>query len=201
MKTQLYLTPADQGRPLTYDEFEHADGQEGFWYELIHGKLEVSPLPNMPHDVLRDWLQDKLRAYSLLHPDELSKVSGPVRVFVPGERAVTAPEPDVAGYRSFPQDRPIAMMRWQDYTPILVAEILSAENANKDLARNVELYRRIPAIREYWIIDPRRNPDRPSMLVYRRRGDRWQRPIPVAFGETYTTRLLPDFALVLDPHQ
>lgn len=200
MKTQLYLTPADQGRPLTYEEFEHADGQEGYWYELIHGKLEVSPLPNLPHDLVRDWLKEKLQAYGLLHPDVFNRVKGPVRMFVPEEAAVTAPEPDVAAYRDFPLGRPFAGLRWQDFTPILVAEILSADNANKDLERNVELYRRIPSIREYWIIDPRRDPDRPSMIVYRRRGDRWQKPIHVACGETYTTRLLPGFALVLDPH-
>ncbi len=60
------------------------------------------------------------------------------------------------------------------------------------------LYLRVPSIREYWILDPRTDADHPSLLVYRRRGARWQRPLAVAGGDTYTTRLLPDFSLVLD---
>jgi hypothetical protein len=39
------------------------------------------------------------------------------------------------------------------------------------------------------------------MLVYRRRGKSWQRVIELAFGDTYTTKLLPGFRLVLDPRR
>ena len=63
----------------------------------------------------------------------------------------------------------------------------------------MELYLQVPTIREYWIIDGRDDPDRPVMLVYRRRGSRWQNVIRVEAGETYETRLLPDFRLLLDP--
>ena len=31
--------PRDAGIPLTLDEFEHAEFEEGFRYELIHGVL------------------------------------------------------------------------------------------------------------------------------------------------------------------
>jgi Uma2 family endonuclease len=64
MKTQLYLTPRDQGRALSLEEFEHAAAQEGYHYELIDGKLEVSPLPDRPHEDLRDWLRDQLKDYA-----------------------------------------------------------------------------------------------------------------------------------------
>jgi Uma2 family endonuclease len=201
MSATLYLTPKDRGRPLTLREFEAAGSLEGYHYELIHGKLEVSPLPDLPHDDLLEWLQEKLRAYGLVHPEVLNKVKGPVRVFVPDGPAVTAPEPDVAAYRNYPTERPIAQRRWQDVTPFLVAEVVSEDSADKDLVRNVELYRLIPEIREYWILDPRDDPDRPSLIVYRRRGRQWQRPVRVGPGGIYTTRLLPGFALVLDPHQ
>ncbi len=67
--------------------------------------------------------------------------------------------------------------------------------------RNVELYLEVPSIREYWIIDPRESADRPTLLVYRRRGPRWQRPITVPFGGVYTTRLLPGFSMIVDPHR
>jgi Uma2 family endonuclease len=91
----------------------------------------------------------------------------------------------------------VAELRWQDFSPVLVAEILSADTAPKDLVRNRDLYLQVPSIREYWIIDPRLSGDEPSLTVYRRRGQRWQQPIEVSGGATYTTRLLPDFKLLL----
>jgi hypothetical protein len=76
----------------------------------------------------------------------------------------------------------------------------SQGTADKDLVRNVELYVEVPSIKQYWVLDPRPDPDRPSLRVYRRRGKNWQKPIDVAFGETYQTpRVLPGFALVVDP--
>jgi Uma2 family endonuclease len=56
----------------------------------------------------------------------------------------------------------------------------------------------VPSIREYWILDPRADADQPALLVYRRRGRRWQRPITVPGGGTYATRLLPGFILRLE---
>jgi Uma2 family endonuclease len=198
MTTQLYLTPNDQGRALSLEDFEHADGQEGYHYELIDGKLEVSPLPNLPHDDLRDWLQDKLKDYLRLHPEIINYVKAPARVFVPGRTPTTAPEPDLAAYHDFPLHLPRRQRLWQDHSPILVVEIISADTAKKDLVRNRDLYVQVPSIREYWILDPREDADRPSLTVYRRRGQRWQKPIELAGGGTYTTRLLPDFVLVLE---
>jgi Uma2 family endonuclease len=200
MRTQLYLTPADHGRPLTYDEFLRAGAQEGYRYELIDGRLCVSPIPNMPHEVLCKWLERLLDRYAEAHPEVINFVSSPARIFVPGRADVTAPEPDLAAYRDFPREVPLARLRWQDFSPVLVIEILSEDNEEKDWERNLELYLQVPSIREYWVLDPLADPDRPSLTVYRRRGARWQKPIRVAAGGRYTTPLLPDFTLVLDPH-
>ena len=198
MKTQLYLTPKDQGRALSLEEFERADSLEGYLYELIDGKLEVSPLPDMPHEELRDWLRDHLNNYIQQHPEIINHVKAPARVFVPNRQGVTAPEPDVVAYRDFPLHLPLRQRRWRDFSPILVAEIISADTAEKDLVRNRELYLQVPSIREYWILDPRDDANRPALTVHRRRGQRWQQSIEIASGQTYTTRLLPDFVLVME---
>ncbi len=197
MAIQLYLTPQDRGRVLSLEEFEHASGQEGYHYELIEGKLEVSPLPNFPHDFIRKWLERCLDDYSDRHAEVLGHVQAPARVFVPGQTARTTPEPDVAGYGDFPEEPDVDELNWQDISPILVAEILSEDTAAKDLVRNLDLYLRVPSIREYWILDPRTNTNKPSLIVHRRRGQRWQHPIEIAGGRTYTTRLLPGFQLTL----
>ncbi len=197
MRTQVYLTPKDQGRPLSLEEFEHAAGQEGFRYELIDGRVEVSPIPDFPHDDLCQLLERLLARWIEEHPEARRHVNSPARIFVPGRRAATAPEPDVVVFRNFPASRPRSRIRWQDLTPLIVVEVLSEDTADKDLVRNVRLYLRVPSIREYWIVDPRQDADRPELIVYRRRGARWRRPLHVAPGASYSTPLLPDFVLTL----
>jgi Uma2 family endonuclease len=197
--TALVLGPTDRGRPMTRHEFETARGQEGYYYELIDGKVYVSPAPNLPHDIILEWLLDILKDYSRAHPEILNYVSPKARAHVPGREAATSPEPDLAAYRDFPRHLPIREQSWESVSPILVVEIVSEDDPEKDLERNVELYVQVPSIREYWTIDPRADPDHPAMTVYRRRGRRWQNPIVVRPGETYTTKLLPGLALVVDP--
>ena len=199
MQTKIYLTPADHGRALSWDEFESADAEEGFRYEMIEGKVFVSPVPNLPHDDIVDWLKGLFIAYSQQHSEILCRVKGPARVFLE-ERSdrVTAPEPDIACYAKYPSDLPKKQRNWRNVSPFLVVEILSEANQDKDLDRNCRLYLEVPSIREYWIVDPLEDADRPSLIVYRRRGTRWAARRVVASSGTYTTPMLPGFSLVLD---
>jgi Uma2 family endonuclease len=201
MATVLKIGPGDHGRPMTLEEFTAGDYEEGYQYELIDGKLYVSPRPNLPQGFIETWIFRALDRYSDAHPDVLNYVHPNARVFVPGRPGVTNPEPDVAAYHDFPLDLPFREIRWQDASPVLVVEVLSLDDPDKDLVRNVALYLEVPSIREYWILDTRQNPARPTMQVYRRRGRRWQRAIEVAPGERYTTRLLPGFELILTPRR
>jgi Uma2 family endonuclease len=198
MATVLKLGPADHGRPMTHEDFEAADYEEGFGYELIDGKLYVSPKPNAPRGRVQNWILMKLALYSVEHPEVINYVHSEARVFVPGRTEETVPEPDVAVYRNYPLDRDIEEVQWEDVSPILVVEVVSPDDPDKDLVRNVELYFQVPTIKEYWALDARKNAGRPSMRVHRRYGKRWQL-IDLAYGETYTTRLLPGFALTIDP--
>ena len=141
-----------------------------------------------------------MKDYSRTHPDVINYVSTAPRIFVPTRKKATRPEPDIAAYADFPHHLPRKERRWQDITPILIVEVISEDGPNKDLVRNVELYLEVPTVKEYWVLDPRPDPDRPSLRVYRRRGKNWQKPIDVAYGETYQTpRVLPGFSLVIDP--
>jgi Uma2 family endonuclease len=201
MRTQLYLTPNDHGRRLTWEEFSTARGQEGHHYELIEGRLEVSPLPDMPHEEVRLWLARLLSRYATQRPDVFNEVRGPVRVFLPEQKeGITAPEPDIACYADFPVTRVFSEMDWRNFSPLLVVEVLSEDTKDKDLGRNRRLYVQVPSIREYWILDTRESFDRPSLIVYRRRGPRWGPRLTVPAGGTYTTALLPGFSVLLDPH-
>jgi Uma2 family endonuclease len=198
MATLTQLGPADQGRIMTFDEFMAADYCEGYRYELIDGKLQVHTTPNLPHERLDVWLFKKLDRYSSECPEVVNLVLCRGRVIVPDRPGATCPEPDLVAYRGFPLDVPWDDVRWEDVSPILVAEILSPDNADKDLVRNVELYWQVPSIREYWIVDGLNDPTHPHLTVYRRFGQRW-RIKEIAAGETYTTRLLPGFQLLVNP--
>jgi Uma2 family endonuclease len=162
METQLYLTPADQGRALTAEEFERAVAREGYRYELIDGKLEVSPEPDLPHDDVCDWLEEILRDYKREHPKVINRISSHARIFVPDQPETTCLQPDLAAYHNFPHHLPRRLHRWQDVSPVLVVEVLSEDNPGKDLVRNLELYALVASIREYWVLDPLTDPDRPT---------------------------------------
>jgi Uma2 family endonuclease len=194
------LGPADHGAVLSLDEYESGDYEAGYKYELIDGRLYVSPEANLPEDWAENWLDRKLYAYALNHPKIINYVTRKARVFVPGRPGVTIPEPDIAAYHDFPTARRIRSLRWQDFSPLLVCEIPSQDDPHKDLIRNVSLYLAVPSIKEYWILDTRANPDEPQLIVRRRRGAQW-RVVEVGFGETYTTPLLPGFKLLLDPRR
>jgi Uma2 family endonuclease len=196
----MRIGPADHGRPMALQEFMVSEYAEGYKYELIDGKLYVSPQPNAPEGILDTWVGLQLQLYRAQHPDVINYVCPKARLFVPGRPGVTNPEPDVAAYHDFPLDLDYRDVRWQDVSPVLVVEVLSAEDPDKDLVRNVELYHQVPSIKEYWVVDGRHDPNRPSLTVHVRHGKRW-RVKELAFGDTYTTRLLPGFELVIDPHR
>jgi Uma2 family endonuclease len=199
MSTVVMLGPRDHGRPLSVEEFESARWQDGYKYELISGRLYVSPLPDLPHDQIVRWINRVLDDYARARPEIINYVTPQARVFVPRRRSGTQPEPDLAAFADFPLHLPIRSVQREDVSPLLVAEFVSEDDPDKDLVRNVEVYERVPSVREYWIIDPRADADRPDLRVYRRRGQRWQKPIDVPAGGTYTTRLLPGFTLTVDP--
>ena len=82
---------------------------------------------------------------------------------------------------------------------MFVVEIVSPDDPDKDLFRNVDLYEQVPSIREYWILDPRDGLANTTLRVYRRRGRKWQKPLDVKPGDAYSTKLLPGFCLRIDP--
>jgi Uma2 family endonuclease len=199
MKTLLKIGPNDHGRPITDRELCRAELVSGYKYELINGRVYVTYEPDPPEDMNEKWLLYAVRDYTRDYPEVINYVTNKARIFVPGAPRLTIPEPDLAAYHAFPKRGLQRKIRWREVSPILVGEIVSANDPHKDLIRNVQLYLRVPSIKEYWVLDGRMDPDRPTLLVYRRRGSVWQPVIEIQHGETYTTRLLPGFQLPVDP--
>ena len=145
------------------------------------------------------WLYRLLNAFAYQRSDLLAQVMTSPLVFVPNPNVTTFTRTDVACYSDF-AERFSLDADWRDYSPILVIEVMSRDDPAKDLVRNRRLYLQTPSIQEYWILDPREGVAGLTMLVYRRRGQRWAARLTVGPGETYTTEMLPGFSLVLDPH-
>jgi len=198
MSTMLRLGPHDHGREMTYEEFLSGNYEEGFKYELIRGALYVSPQPNPPHDWLLEYLTNILTAYRLQHRQVIKRLSSHARVFVPGICKATCPEPDLALYNDFaasPQQK-----RWEKFSPFIVIEIVSDDDPDKDHVRNVELYRQVSTILEYWLFDKVDDVDGPTLRVYHRdSGDQDWTPDDYAAADAYTTPLLPGFRLPVRP--
>lgn len=197
---QLRLTPADHGRRLTLDDFESAEFKPGSRYEIIDGRVYVSPEANFPESILEGWLRKKLERYSEAHPDVFNYVAVKSRVYVPDRSGATIPEPDIAAFAGVPLDTDIRTVHWSDLEPLLVCEVLVDSDPEKDLERNPPLYLAVPSVREYWVIDGRDDPNRPTLIQHRRHGKRWviRR---FEYGTTFTTKLLPGFSLLIDPRK
>src|SRR5262245_29147194 len=124
MTTALMLGPADHGRPITREEFDGASYQGGYWYELIDGRLYVSPAPNPDHDLVLHCLLDQLSAYARRRSDVINHVTPNARIFLPGRPDETEPHPDMAAYCDFPRGRRRGTT-WRQFSPVLVAEVVS----------------------------------------------------------------------------
>lgn len=193
--TRLRLGPQDAGIVLSWEEFQAADYIPGYRYEVIQGRLEVSPQANFSHDRLTNYIDVRLVTYSQAHPEIINYVSQHAIAFVPGMAQLTCPEPDIAAYRGIPLDR---YVEWEEISPLLTVEVLSPSKTEKDWVRNLDLYLRVSSIKEYWVVDGLTDENRPSMTVHRRWGQKW-RVIAVPFDTIYTTRLLPGFELRMNP--
>lgn len=197
MSTALRLGPRDHGRRMSFDEFMAGDYEEGFKYEIIAGRLYVSPQPRFAHDWIEQYVYGRLLAYLHERPDAINRVTNKSRVFVPDPTDVTAPEPDVVAYRDFPLHLR-SRVDWRNVSPVLVVEVLAGEDDDKDLVRNPELYFQVPSIAEYWLFDIREDAEQPKLKVFRRGPDAWE-IIDYGSEAVYRTPLLPGFELPVTP--
>jgi len=193
----LQLCSADHGRILTHDEWENAEYQPGFKYELIEGRLYVSPQPNQPENFLEEWIGLALRLYAIQNPEIVNYVTSKSRVYV-DDLEETVPEPDLSVYKDYSTEAVEDGRNWSTCNPVLVVEVLVDGDEAKDLTRNPEIYLAVPSIKEYWVVDGRINWRQPNIICHRRYGKRWVIRTHTA-GSLFTSRLLPGFELLIKP--
>jgi Uma2 family endonuclease len=185
------LGPRDAGVPMSLDEFEAADFEEGYRYELIHGVLIVTPSPLEEERDANEDLGRWLRNYQESHPSgsalDLTLPEQNLRTIDQNRRADRV---IWTGLGRMPRTRGPAAKR---DPPAIVVEFPSARAADtrRDYEEKKIEYRDL-GVKEYWIIDRFRR----TMTVYSWKGAKWiKRTIPEQ--DTYRTGLLPGFELPL----
>jgi Uma2 family endonuclease len=183
-KTLVKIGPADHGRRMSLEDFEHAKVQEGYLYELSRGIITVSDVPKGIHALQLIAIRRQLSAYDVFHPGRIVGIMGSMECQLLIRDFDSERHPDLAIYLSPPPDVKRKDF-WSIWVPELVIEIVSPSSRKRDYQEKPAEYLELGA-REYWIVDgPKR-----LMVVMRRTRDQWaERTIrPPAL---YRTRLLP----------
>lgn len=134
-------------RRWTYAEFARLPGEGGTRYEVIDGRLAVTPAPGLAHQRIVTDLVTTLNRFVRSHA--LGWLfSGPVDVlFAEGDYL----EPDIAFVRKGREE--ILSDRGIEGAPDLVVEVVSPATAERDRGVKLERYR-LYGVDEYWIVDP-----------------------------------------------
>src|SRR5438477_9088612 len=122
-KTTTKVGPKDAGRRMSLDEFDTAEGQPGYLYELSKGVVIVSDVPNPPHLAQLNAIRRQLAAYDLAHPNVVHAIAGGGECKLLVREEESERHPDIAVYKSPPPEENV----WATWVPDLVIEIVSPE--------------------------------------------------------------------------
>jgi len=181
-KTIIRIGPADHGQPMSLDEFDEAETQPGYTYELSRGIITVSDVPNAKHFAMVYEVRRQLGSYDLSHPGEIYGIAGGGECKVPLAGFESERHPDVAVYKTPP---PGEGNVWDMWVPEIVIEVTSAESKHRDYEEKPEEYLQF-GVKEYWIIDA----DKGKMVVLKRIGGQWSEK-SYKPPQVYKSRLLP----------
>jgi Uma2 family endonuclease len=182
-KTAIKIGPNDHGRRMSLDDFDLAEAEAGYRYELSRGIVNVTGIPNPSHFAMVNAVRRQLSAHDLANPGRIYGIAtgSECKILVSGLESER--HPDLAVYKtSPPSDNEEA---WSNWIPELVVEIVSKDSKSRDYDEKREDYLQF-GIQEYWIFDA----DKKEMLALCRSRGKWTektvRPL-----EVYRTTLLP----------
>lgn len=179
----LVFGPHSNGILMTAKEFDRADFEDGWRYELIDGRLIVSPFPVENERDPNEELGYLLRDYWQHHPTRLDGTvfEQTIKVFDNRRRADRA---IWSGLGRQPR---------KGETPTIIVEFVSAGKRarQRDYEEKRDEYLAI-GVQEYWIIDRFER----TLTIFKKRGKTIQKRV-VKEKQNYSTNLLPGFELPL----
>jgi Uma2 family endonuclease len=173
---------------MSLADFEHAEVQEGYLYELGRGVIVVSDVPKPKHMRVVLAARNQLIAYQFANPGEVYAVASGAECKVLLAQLQSERHPDIALYKTPP---PEDNNPWPIWIPELVVEVVSLSSKVRDYEEKPDEYLGF-GVKEYWIIDPEQR----KMLALRRFQGSWREKAVSASGK-YKTSLLPGFQLDL----
>jgi Uma2 family endonuclease len=183
LKAAIKVGPKDHGRRMSLVEFDHAEVQEGYRYELGRGVIVVSDVPKKRHLLQLESIRDQFSSYKLAHPGRIQVIAAGSDCKIMVAAYESERHPDLAVYMTPPPEEDEDF--WYIWIPEIVIEVVSLGSKLRDYKEKREEYLAF-GVREYWIFDAAKR----EMLVLKRVGGRW-RERSVRPPEIYRTRLLP----------
>lgn len=168
-----YLGPLDHGRAMPLAEFQNADFEEGYRYELGRGVVEVTKVPGTRYNQVVCNLYRGAAYHKAAYPQTILRFGGgnEARLWIP--EMVSGRNPDFAVVL-----RPAPGVRDKDPRPALAAEVVSRRSVHRDYVVKREEYLAY-GLREYWIVDFWQR--QATLLV--RDGDAWRERVLTAEAE------------------
>lgn len=185
------LPPHSQGWPAqgewTYEDYRRLP-DDGWRYEVIEGRLHMSPAPRPKHQRAVGRLHVAISRF--LEQRELGEVYlAPIDVLLPG--LASPVQPDLSFLR---QDRLSAVTDQAiEGAPDLVVEVLSPSNWFTDRRDKFEVYARA-GVGEYWIVDP----DQRTIEVFALRGQAYGLVDKRGVGESVRSQVLSGLEVSID---
>jgi Uma2 family endonuclease len=188
-KTTTEIGPADHGRRMTLDEFDHAEGRDGHGYELARGVITVVEVPNARHLAQLNAIRRQIHRYDAANPGVIHTIAGggDCKILIAGLDSER--HPDLAIYKTSPPDEDL----WSQWVPEIVIEIVSPSSRHRDYEEKPAEYL-LFGVTEYWIVDA----DEARLVVLRRSRGRWSELI-VRPPDAHRSRLLPRFEFACGP--
>src|SRR5438105_3327701 len=130
LKSAIKVGPADHGRRMSLAEFDHAEVQEGYLYELGRGTIVVSDVPKKRHLYQVESIRDQLSACKRAQPGRIQVIAGggECKILVAGYESER--HPDLAVYKTLPPEEGEDF--WSIWIPELVIEIVSPGSELRD---------------------------------------------------------------------
>ena len=159
-------------------------GTEPHRYELLNGRVVMTPPAGYPHGEIEATLVALLRQH--VAAGKLGKVFGSRQGFdLPSGDTVASDASFVSNERwaSAPPPEP---GKFLEVVPDLMVEILSTSTASRDRGEKKAIYAQ-NGVREYWLVDPRAC----EVLVLTLEGARYGEPMIFAVQARVESRALP----------
>jgi Uma2 family endonuclease len=190
-KTTIRIGPGDHGQTMSLDEFEPAEIQEGYHYELGRGVVVVTDVPKPKHLRILNAIRRQFVAYDLANDGVIQAIAGGGECKILLDEPQSERHPDLAIYKTPAPAEGNAV--WSLWVPELVVEVVSPGSEDRDYREKREEYLAF-GVKEYWIVDPKKR----SMLILRRYRGRWIEQ-PAGPSATVETPLLPGLRFECGP--